>query len=184
MKDFKRSSNFGDKKRGNFDRRDSGDRGFSRGGSGRGGSDSPRPAMHSATCAECGNSCEVPFKPTGDRPVYCSNCFKSKKDNFTSQRPNNHDFSKPRFEAPARPSTPTNSGAPTNEQFMKLNAKLDRILDILDSISVEEEEDYDADEAADEEIVELPEPVKNEKKSKAIKSKKAEVKKSPKSKKK
>lgn len=30
---------------------------------------------HEATCAECGKSCVVPFKPTDGRPVYCSDCF-------------------------------------------------------------------------------------------------------------
>lgn len=33
---------------------------------------------HKATCAECGNECEVPFKPSQDRPVYCFECFKKK----------------------------------------------------------------------------------------------------------
>lgn len=28
-----------------------------------------------ATCASCGENTQVPFKPTGSRPVYCSNCF-------------------------------------------------------------------------------------------------------------
>lgn|GEM_PF-89799 len=32
--------------------------------------------MFSATCAECGDRCEVPFKPNGEKPVYCRNCFK------------------------------------------------------------------------------------------------------------
>jgi len=31
--------------------------------------------MYKAICANCGNECEVPFRPTGDKPVYCSNCF-------------------------------------------------------------------------------------------------------------
>lgn len=31
--------------------------------------------MHRATCADCGKSCEVPFRPTGDKPVFCSSCF-------------------------------------------------------------------------------------------------------------
>jgi CxxC-x17-CxxC domain-containing protein len=35
--------------------------------------------MHHAICAECGSSCEVPFKPSGDRPVLCSSCFKNGK---------------------------------------------------------------------------------------------------------
>lgn len=48
-----------------------GDRGF-----GRGSDRGPRMEMHPATCAECGESCEVPFKPTGSRPVLCRDCFK------------------------------------------------------------------------------------------------------------
>ena len=37
-----------------------------------------RPGMHQATCSNCGKKCEVPFKPTGDRPIYCSDCFEKK----------------------------------------------------------------------------------------------------------
>ena len=31
--------------------------------------------MHKAVCSECGNECEVPFKPTEGRPVFCRDCF-------------------------------------------------------------------------------------------------------------
>jgi len=31
---------------------------------------------HKATCADCGNECEVPFKPTEGRPVYCRECYR------------------------------------------------------------------------------------------------------------
>jgi CxxC-x17-CxxC domain-containing protein len=31
--------------------------------------------MHPAVCAQCGNDTMVPFRPRGDRPVYCSDCF-------------------------------------------------------------------------------------------------------------
>lgn len=42
--------------------------------------DSPGPReMHKATCAECGQECEVPFKPTEGRPVYCRECFRNKR---------------------------------------------------------------------------------------------------------
>lgn len=44
----------------------------------RGGGGGP-PEMHSAVCAECGTACEVPFKPRGDRPVYCSGCFNQQR---------------------------------------------------------------------------------------------------------
>ena len=31
--------------------------------------------MHKATCGDCGNECEVPFKPAEGRPVYCRGCY-------------------------------------------------------------------------------------------------------------
>ena len=31
--------------------------------------------MHPAVCAQCGTDTMVPFRPRGDRPVYCSDCF-------------------------------------------------------------------------------------------------------------
>ena len=33
--------------------------------------------MHPAVCATCGKDTQVPFKPRGDRPVYCSDCYTS-----------------------------------------------------------------------------------------------------------
>jgi CxxC-x17-CxxC domain-containing protein len=38
--------------------------------------------MHKATCTGCGKECEVPFKPSGDRPVFCKDCYKPKKKSF------------------------------------------------------------------------------------------------------
>ncbi len=35
--------------------------------------------MHKATCADCGKECEVPFKPSAGRPVYCRDCFQKHK---------------------------------------------------------------------------------------------------------
>jgi CxxC-x17-CxxC domain-containing protein len=36
--------------------------------------DGPR-EMYPINCAECGQDAMVPFRPRGDRPVYCSDCF-------------------------------------------------------------------------------------------------------------
>ncbi|MBO55672.1 MAG: zinc-binding protein [Dehalococcoidia bacterium] len=36
--------------------------------------------MHSVVCAQCGNEATVPFRPRGDRPVYCSDCFSQQKN--------------------------------------------------------------------------------------------------------
>ncbi len=50
----------------------------SRGDSGgsSGGYDRPQRQMFSATCSQCGKEALVPFEPRGDKPVYCSDCFK------------------------------------------------------------------------------------------------------------
>ena len=31
--------------------------------------------MHKVTCSDCGQECEVPFKPKEGRPVYCRECY-------------------------------------------------------------------------------------------------------------
>jgi CxxC-x17-CxxC domain-containing protein len=51
--------NFGGGNRGNFNR-------------------GPR-EMHDATCSECKKDCQVPFKPSGDKPVLCGDCYKKSK---------------------------------------------------------------------------------------------------------
>ena len=46
--------------------------------------------LHKAVCAECKKECEVPFRPSGDRPVYCKECFaKRKAASSYSDRPDN-----------------------------------------------------------------------------------------------
>ena len=64
-----------------------GDRGGDRGGGGYGGGGGggyggpPRRTdreLFPATCAECGQETRVPFRPTQGKPVYCSDCFRSR----------------------------------------------------------------------------------------------------------
>jgi len=31
--------------------------------------------LYNAKCAKCGKQAQVPFKPSGDRPVYCRDCY-------------------------------------------------------------------------------------------------------------
>ena len=47
-------------------------------GRGRGGFGGPR-EMHDAVCSECKQQCQVPFKPTEGKPVYCRDCFAKHK---------------------------------------------------------------------------------------------------------
>jgi len=41
-------------------------------GQGRGGY---QRKMYDAICSECGCAAQVPFQPSGDRPVLCKNCY-------------------------------------------------------------------------------------------------------------
>lgn len=36
----------------------------------------PPREMFTVTCGQCGRPAEVPFKPRGDRPVLCRDCFR------------------------------------------------------------------------------------------------------------
>lgn len=84
--------------------------------------------MFKAICSDCGKECEVPFKPNGSKPVFCRDCFASKRrfegprnENFPPRRPNFEDRG-PR-QGPPPP--------PPHREFEQLNAKLDRILNLL-----------------------------------------------------
>lgn len=57
--------------------------GGSRFGGGRPGADRGPVTMHKAICSDCGNSCEVPFRPTGDKPIFCNDCFGAKRGGDT-----------------------------------------------------------------------------------------------------
>ena len=37
--------------------------------------------MHKVTCSDCGQECEVPFKPIEGKPVYCKDCYMKRKNN-------------------------------------------------------------------------------------------------------
>lgn len=88
---------------------DRGDRGFKK--------------MFSATCATCGDHCEVPFKPNGRKPVLCSNCF-SKDGGGSERRFDRSDRGGfDRREAPRG-----GSGSISPDQFRTLNEKLDAII--------------------------------------------------------
>ena len=63
---------------------------------------------HTVICDSCGESCEVPFKPTAGKPVYCDNCFKKNKGSISDNR------------SPA-----------STKSLEDINEKLDKILALL-----------------------------------------------------
>jgi len=94
---------------GNFNR---GDRGGRSGGAfeRRGYSDRGRRGpveMHRAVCDNCRKNCEVPFRPTSGKPIFCNDCFR-KGENFESKSPDQY-----------------------KKEFNIINEKLDKILEAL-----------------------------------------------------
>ncbi|MFA6393208.1 MAG: CxxC-x17-CxxC domain-containing protein [Candidatus Paceibacterota bacterium] len=80
------------------------------GGGNRGGDRGPV-TMHKAVCDECHKSCEVPFRPSGDKPIYCNECFGSKRGNEAPRREFNNDRA-PRREFNDRPAPSFSKPAP------------------------------------------------------------------------
>ena len=39
----------------------------------------PARELFTTTCARCGKEAKVPFQPSNDRPVYCSECYAEMK---------------------------------------------------------------------------------------------------------
>ncbi len=68
-----------------------------------------RPEMHDAVCDKCGAKCQVPFRPSGDKPIFCNNCFDRKGG---------------RDDRPRR----ADNDQQLKEQLDNINAKLDKIL--------------------------------------------------------
>ncbi len=106
----------------NRDRRPSGRRDFERRSFGGRGGDRQ---MHKTICTSCGKECEVPFKPSSDKPVYCSDCFEKNRRGSDTGRFGDRNFKRPNF------GDRDNRTPPNTEHFKELNAKLDKILEIL-----------------------------------------------------
>lgn len=96
---------------GDFNRGGDGGRRFGRGG--RDFNRGPKEMFH-AVCDNCGKDCEVPFKPTGNKPVYCSDCFSKMGGRGEPRRNRDH-----------------SEGHGNGRDIQEINAKLDKILEIL-----------------------------------------------------
>ena len=135
MKNFNRGGGFGG---------DRGNSGF-RGGFGGGnrGYDRPRETFK-AVCDECGRDCEVPFRPTGSRPVLCSNCFEAKNGPRQDRRPQQTDNTRVRrFERDGSPIETREErenrhiGA-LRDEIVRLNEKVDKLVEMLSTPKEEE----------------------------------------------
>lgn len=88
-----------------------------------------RPRMHPAVCSSCGKDCEVPFMPTGNKPVYCSNCYSKSNDRYSEGGSNSQRQS----------SAPAVVGLNREElerEFERLNVKLNEIQRLLTSLTM------------------------------------------------
>lgn len=151
MRTFKRSNHFN----GSADRRDSGRpsersfKKFSGGSSGKFGKKSDRPKtfgtkesrsgngfkLHEAICDKCGQKCDLPFEPTGNKPIYCRSCFRENQNSGErfEQRNKPHDrFEKRESRSSNRFEEDDQSGQdPSKDSLDRINRKLDKIMKAL-----------------------------------------------------
>lgn len=74
--------------------------------------------FHKVVCAKCGARCEVPFRPSGDKPVYCRDCFKKNEQPESRGRDNYRKQDRPeRSEA---------------SELREINRKLDLIMEAME----------------------------------------------------
>lgn len=103
------------------------------GGRGRNSDGGGQREMFVTVCDDCGNECEVPFRPSGDKPVYCSNCFEARgnehSDDSFSRRPAQR-FNNRREE---RSSAPRQDNSQLLEAINLLNLKLDKVMKVIES---------------------------------------------------
>lgn len=135
MKNFDRGNkrSFGG---GGFEKRDFGG---SRGGF------SERKEMFPAVCSECGNGCEVPFRPSGSKPVFCSDCFRG-HDAPAPRGGRDRDFSAAPRKFQERPAQSNFAPAMKDnleERLTAVHNKLDKITDILNSLQRTQESHKD-----------------------------------------
>lgn len=120
-------------------------------GNDRGGNrDSGREtALHKATCSHCGKSCEVPFRPTGDKPVYCRDCFNRDRDRapldargakpesyrHEGKRSYNNDRPAPRAECARPEATSAGINDEAKKQLSEISYKLDRLINAMEKMT-------------------------------------------------
>jgi CxxC-x17-CxxC domain-containing protein len=143
------SSSRGDFRKGGYEKKEFGSR------------DRERSQMHEAICSDCGKRCEVPFRPSGDKPVYCSQCFTSHREPASNSF-ERKGYERPRFQNKDRYVSQSNNQY--KEQFEILNIKLDKILKALSPVDLVKDEKTEIVTEKEKEIV--------KKKRKSKKSKK------------
>lgn len=89
-------------------------------------------SMTRVTCDECKKSCEVPFKPTAGKPVFCDECFRGQRQD----RPR-RDFGGDRPQAP-KPSFTVGSegGNDVKKQLEQLNFKMDKLIASIEVLAL------------------------------------------------
>ncbi|MCK5474982.1 MAG: hypothetical protein KAI71_00180 [Candidatus Pacebacteria bacterium] len=135
----KRSSGFGERSEGRSNHSKGRGEGFSR--------DRGPVTMHQTVCDECGKSCEVPFRPTEGKPVYCNDCFSRKKpenergnERFSKDKFNNHKTS-PRGDFESSGNKGNNDEL--REQLVILNSKMDRLIKAVENTKNEKSQMFD-----------------------------------------
>lgn len=125
MKDFKKRNAFS----GGGRERDGG--GFRKPGFARtNGQSFERTQLYPAVCASCNKACEVPFRPNGQRPVYCKDCFGANREGAPMAQSPRREFRAPAaVSAAPAPRVEDSRINDLRRQMDGINSKLDRLIE-------------------------------------------------------
>jgi CxxC-x17-CxxC domain-containing protein len=131
-----------------------------------------KPKMHKAVCDKCNKECEVPFRPSGNKPIFCSRCFENEPGGKEKSRDRGNRREKPEMfpaicdkckkncEVPFRPSpdkpiycsdcfekvdskrgekqtTSSIDITPLKEELSNISLKLDKLIELLTPVKKE-----------------------------------------------
>ncbi len=90
--------------------------------------------MYNAICADCGKTCQVPFKPNGMKPVYCKDCFPKNGGQVTPREfsPKSYAPSTRSFTPAPRPFVETEKNDEQTKLLEALNTKLDKLINLAE----------------------------------------------------
>ena len=89
--------------------------------------------MFQATCSGCGKSCQVPFRPSSGKPVFCDECFVKTRNGDGPTRSDSRPSYNDRGDRGTRPA-PVQSTGNTDvlaRQMQVISGKLDTLIDLF-----------------------------------------------------
>ena len=109
---------------------------FNRSGPPRRDFDGPK-TLYKAECSKCHNTCEVPFRPNGKKPVFCRDCFQRDDAPRASRdsRDSRGSFGKREYASRTEAPAPDRRIDDLGRKLTMLESKLDNLTRLVEGLT-------------------------------------------------